>query len=73
MLLLELDLHKLALLEVRACDDVPHILEDRVELYESIIRVRQKFSQELKLDTLTSNLEYLCRQFCSGKLVKYPL
>ena len=73
MLLFELDLHKLSLLEVPARNDVPHVLEDRMELYESVRRVHQKINQEFKLDALTSNLEHLCRQFCSGKFVASPL
>ena len=43
MLLVELEQHLLCPLVVDARDDVPHILEERVELDQSKIRTRQKY------------------------------
>ena len=41
MLLVELQQHLLCPLVVAACNDVPHILEERVELDKSKIKTRQ--------------------------------
>ena len=63
MLLVELDLHELSPLAVGACDYVPHILEDCVELDQSKTRTRQKLLNLWPKDALTFDHESPCPRF----------